>query len=298
MQEQHRVGIDYLEAATALLRRVRGMHPTAGLLEAADLHWWWRSPRCTDTLPQLFWFDDRGRPEAAVIATDWGDGIALDPIVMPGAAPDWVAHVLQRGLAHAGELGFEAVDVVVDRADRVTRQALAGHGFMVEDESTDDASASLSVASAWLVADVRPAISPLRAGYRLASRLDTRARAHHMVQRSGPDVEARLRETSLYRPDLDLVVLDRHEQVAAYGLFWFDPQTATGLVEPMRTEDAHQRAGLARHLLTTGLDLLARAGAGRIKLCFRPGNAAASGLYLGVGFEPDKQTVVLSRHTP
>ena len=45
--------------------------------------------------------------------------------------------------------------------------------------------------------------------------------------------------------------------VAAYGLFWFDPATATGLVEPMRTEDDHQRRGLARHVLTAGVDLLA-----------------------------------------
>jgi ribosomal protein S18 acetylase RimI-like enzyme len=78
-------------------------------------------------------------------------------------------------------------------------------------------------------------------------------------------------------------------------LFWHDPETATGLVEPMRTEDDHQRRGLARHLLTTGIDLLAEAGAERIKICYEPDNPAARGLYLSVGFEPDRQTVVYSR---
>jgi len=76
-------------------------------------------------------------------------------------------------------------------------------------------------------------------------------------------------------------------------VFWFDPDTATGLVEPMRTEDDHQRRGLARHVLTKGVDLLAAAGAKRIKVCFRPGDEAARELYLGVGFVPDKQTAVL-----
>src|SRR5215213_8551447 len=50
-------------------------------------------PRSTHNVPQLFWFDHLDRPEAAVIATDSGDRIALDPIVMPDATPDWVAHV-------------------------------------------------------------------------------------------------------------------------------------------------------------------------------------------------------------
>ena len=77
------------------------------------------------------------------------------------------------------------------------------------------------------------------------------------AERNNPDPEARLRQTSLYRPDLDLVVHDSGNDVAAYGLFWYDPETATGLVEPMRTEDDHQRRGLARHILTTGLDRLA-----------------------------------------
>jgi GNAT superfamily N-acetyltransferase len=258
------------------------------LYEAADLQWWWRSPRSTDVLPQLFWFDDVGRPEAAVIATEWRDRITLDPIVMPDATADWVAHVIERGLAHAGESGFEAVELEVDRADHVLREVLVGRGFAIGEDG---------YVETWLAADARPDISPLHDGYRLCSRLDTTPRPHHLIKRSGPDVEPRLLQTSLYRPDLDLVVLDRDDDYAAHGLFWYDPETATGLVEPMRTEDDHQRRGLARHVLTAGLDLLAGAGARRIKICFDPENAASKGLYLSVGFEPVAQTDVLSGRT-
>jgi GNAT superfamily N-acetyltransferase len=276
-REEIRTGAAYLDAATELLRRVRTAHPTAGLMEAADLQWWWRTPRPTDDLGQVFWFDDAGRPDAAMIATDWGDGIALDPILLPDATPDRVAHVVERGFARAGASGLDVVEVMVDRADDVMLTILAGHDV-----------------ETWMNADARPDVSPLAGGYRLASRLDTAPRPHHLIGRNGPDVETRLRQTSLYRADLDLVVLDRRDDVAAYGVFWFDPQTRTGLVEPMRTEDTHQRRGLARHVLTAGLDRLAGAGAERVKICFRPDNPASGHLYLDVGFAPVRSTVVLT----
>jgi GNAT superfamily N-acetyltransferase len=267
------------------MQRVRSAHPTKGLYEAADLQWWWRTPRSTDSLRQLFWFDNLGRPEAAVIATDWGDRIALDPIVMPDATPEWVAHVVERGLAHASESGFGVVELEVDRADDVMREVLFGHGFAIKEDG---------LVETWLAAEVRPEISPLHEDYRLSSRVDTMLRPHHMIQRSGPDVAHRLLQTSLYRSNLDLVILDRDDKNAAYGLFWYDPVTATGLVEPMRTEDDHQRRGLARHILTTGIDLLVEAGAARIKICFEPDNPASRGLYVSVGFESVKQTDVFS----
>lgn len=283
MREEHRVGIQYLEAVTALLQRVRSRHPSRGLYEAADLQWWWRVPRLTDRLDQLFWFDDHGRPEAAVIATAWGNQIALDPICLPDATPEWVTHVIERGLVHAGELGFETVQLEVDRDDPVTRKVLGRHGFTIKEQG---------LVESWLPAGDRPEVSPLPAGYRLLSRADSPERPHHMIGRGGPDVEQRLRQTSLYRPDLDLVIVDSDERNAAYGMFWFDPVTSTGLVEPMRTEVEHQRRGLARHILTSGLRLLTEAGADRVKVCFEADNPAAESLYLSVGFEPVKWTDV------
>ena len=288
LREELRVGIDYLEAVTALLQRVRGAHPTIGLYEAADLQWWWRAPRPTDTLGQLFWFDASGHPEAAVIITDWGDRIAFDPFVMPDATPEVVAHVIERGLAHAGESGFDAVELEVSQDDDVLRAVLPGHGFVMTEEGF--------IVESWLAADTRPEISELHEGYRSTTRLATMDRPHHN-QRSGPDMSQRLLETSLYRTDLDLLILDPDDKPAAYGVFWYDPSTATGLVEPMRTEDDHQKKGLARHVLTAGVDLLAKAGAERIKIVYEPDNPASGHLYRSAGFETVKQTDVFSRQT-
>lgn len=286
--EQMLAGRDYLAAVTSLLHRIRSAHPTDGLYEAADLQWWWRVERSTDDVGQLFWFDDLGRPDAAVIATDWGDRVALDPMVMPDATRDWISHVMERGLAHADALGFGTLALEVDPAEDALHAVLTGHGFADSDDE---------VIEAWLRAQDRSSISPLRDGYRLSTRLDTLDRPHHMLSpvRNHTDPEPRLRQTSLYRADLDLVVHDERGSVAAYGLFWYDPVTLTGLVEPMRTEGDHQRRGLARHLLTTGVDLLAAAGAERIKVCYDPANPASGVLYRSVGFEPVRQTTTYTR---
>lgn len=290
LREQPLIGLDHLEAVTTLLQRIRGAHPTAGLWEAADRQWSWRHPRSTDDIAQLFWFDGDGRPAAAVITTDTAHGVGFDPMFMPDATPDLVAHVVRRGLAHAAECGIEVVDLEVDRNDDVLRGVLFEHGFTIEGDG---------MVEAWLPTDARPEISPIDERYRLSTRAGRTHGPHHMTsaERNQPDPERRLRQTSLYRPDLDLVVHDRHGRVAAYGLFWYDPVTVTGLVEPMRTENDHQRRGLARHVLTAGVDLLARAGAERIKIVYEPDNPASGHLYRSVGFEPHRHTDTLGGPT-
>ncbi|MGB3734926.1 MAG: GNAT family N-acetyltransferase [Ilumatobacter sp.] len=287
-REERRAGVDYLDAVTALLRRNRRLHPTMGLFEAAELQFQWGVKRATDDLGQLFWFDELGRPEAAAIINSFSRWIQFDPIVLPGATPDRVAHVIGRGLAHADESGFDTVRLEVDRDDDASRDVLVERGFAIEEDGQIET---------WLAADARPDVSPLHDDYRLASRLETSTHPHHMAKRGGPDVEQRFHQTSLYRADLDLVVLDREGAHAANGLFWYDPELAIGVVEPMRTEDDHRRRGLARRILTAGIDRLVEAGATRIKICFEPENVAARRLYLDVGFVPVKQTDVYAGPT-
>src|SRR5450755_651740 len=81
----------------------------------------------------------------------------------------------------------------------------------------------------------RPQVPVLAAGYRLVSRAVDARQPHWLAARNGPDVEARLRQCSLYRPELDLAVEAPDGRAAGYGLFWADPVTRVGLVEPVRT---------------------------------------------------------------
>jgi predicted N-acetyltransferase YhbS len=108
--------------------------------------------------------------------------------------------------------------------------------------------------------------------------------------------KARLRQCSLYDPSLDLAVEAADGRVAGYALFWFDQTTLVGLLEPMRVEDEYQRRGLARMLLTNGLDRLGSKGARRLKVGFE--TDAARNLYLSAGFVQTSTDRLLVRPAP
>ncbi len=266
---------EYLAGVTTLLQRVRQEHPTKGVWDAADLQWWWRKPRPTDSWSHPFWFDASGEPVAAAVATDWGGRVGLDIIVVPTSPAELVEHVWHRGLALVDDTKPPSVEVMVDDDDSVMGSLLVEAGFV---PLTDKG------ASAWMRAEDRPLGFSDPDGYSLVSRVETGDTPHHFIARNGSGVAERLEQTSLYRPGLDLAMLDTTGEVAAYGLFWFDPVTQVGFVEPMGTNEAHRRKGLARHILISGIDRLAQAGATRIKINYEQDNAASSALYLDAGF--------------
>jgi GNAT superfamily N-acetyltransferase len=149
--------------------------------------------------------------------------------------------------------------------------------------------------TSWLDAARRPPVAPLPEGFRLRSRAEAGDRPHHFARRNGERVAERLAECSLYDPELDLFVEAPNGDVAGYGLFWPDPITRVGLVEPMRTEDEYQRRGLARHVFTAGVDRLASRGCERMKVSYWDLNPGAKKTYLGAGFQPDHSSRVYRR---
>ena len=270
VREKRVVGLDFLALATSLLHRVRAEDPTAGLWEAADLHWWWRTPRASDLTEQLFWVDDDG-PVGAVVLTDWQQNWSCDPIVLPHLREDALPLVWK----HALELVDHLPEVeVLARDDDVQLLAFLGHADF---QPTGERSGST-----WMAAADRSPVLPLPEGFHLVDRAQSQDEPHPMHRRHGSEVEMRLRETSLYDPELDLAVIAPNGDVAAYALFWNDFVTAVGMVEPMRTEDEYQRLGLARILLAAGCDRLAARGAQRLKVGFD--SEPARRLYVSAGF--------------
>jgi ribosomal protein S18 acetylase RimI-like enzyme len=272
VREVRASGLEYLALATELLQRARLADPVAGLWEAADLQWWWRTPRGSDSIDQLFWIDDEG-PVAGVVLTDWSRAWGCDPIVVPGAGVS-LALVWARAVEAIDALGLEAVEVLARDDDVELLDLLGSTGFVAGDERSG---------TTGMDAADRPDVAGLPEGFVLVDRAEGTTRAHPMRGRSGEGVEARLRQCSLYDPALDLAVETATGEAAGYALFWFDPVTKVGLVEPMRVEDAYQRRGLARALLTAGLDRLAQRGARRLKVGYA--TDVARGLYVGAGFD-------------
>jgi ribosomal protein S18 acetylase RimI-like enzyme len=264
-------GLEYLALVTALLQRARLADPEAGEWEAADLQWWWRTPRASDELPQRFWLEDEG-PVAAVVLTDWERTWECVPIVVPGLSSVPLEVVWEHAVGAIDSLRLEAVELVARDDDVELLNLLARSGF-----ARDQQRYGLT----WMNAGDRPAAAAVPDGYTLVDR-DRADGPHPMRRRNGEGVEARLRQCSLYDPGLDLAIEARDGRVAGYALFWFDPVTGVGLVEPMRVEEEFQRRGLARALLTEGLHRLAKRGAQRLKVGY--GTEAARRLYTGVGF--------------
>lgn len=279
-------GLDYLTGVTSLLQRVRNQHPTAGVWEAADFQWWWRKPRETDSWDQLFWFDDAGDPVAAAVLTDWGERLGLDILTLPGLAPDLRSAVWRRALESLDRAAPMPAEVAVDDADGLLVSLLESAGFVALPHKGG---------SAWMKAEDAPSISDLTEGYELLSRSQIGDTPHHMSAGIGEGVAERLQQTSLYRPDLDLVVADTSGDPAAYGLFWYDPVTTVGFVEPMETYEPHQRQGLARHVLTSGIQRLTQVGASRIRINYEQDNEASRTLYLDSGFAPTMTTSLYVR---
>ena len=265
-------GLEYLALATELLQRARLADPEAGLWEAADLQWWWRTPRPSDAIDQIFWIDDE-EPVAGAVLTDWGRAWGCDPIVVPGVSTVTLPTVWARALEAINALGLKAVEVLARDDDFELRGLLTDAGFAGADGRSGITSMN---------ARDRPDVAALPEGFALVDRGQATAGPHPMQRRSGESVEARLMQCSLYDPGLDLAVEAADGQVAGYALFWFDPVTEVGLVEPMRVEDAYQRRGLARAMLTAGLDRLAKRGARRLKVGYA--TDVARGLYVGAGF--------------
>jgi len=272
VQELRPSGRDALLLASALLRRARLADPQRGIWDAADVQWWWRRPRRSDGVEKPFWADARG-PVAGVLLTSWtDDSWQCDPIVVPRASGPEPEAMWERVLDEIRAHAEGRVAVPVQGGDPTFRDLAERSGLVPGERSS----------TAWMDAADRPRVQPLADGFTLVDRAQRSGSPHPMRRRNGEAVEKRLRECPLYAADLDLAVEASDGTIAGYSLYWYDPATSVGVVEPVRVEDAYQRRGLARAMLTAGLDRLAGRGAKRVKIGYE--TEAAAALYGSIGF--------------
>ncbi len=278
VREVTAAGFEAQMLATALLQRARRGDPEGGIWEAADVQWWWRAARRSDEVKKLFWVDDEG-PVAGVLLTSWSDDDwQCDPIVVLGASGVVLNDLWSRTLELASRHAPTGFTVPVNDDDRVFREMALQSGLAAGEQDN----------TKWMDAADRPVLSQPAEGFVLTDRTQRQNAPHHMQQRSGEHVAERLEECPLYDPELDLIFESTDGWVAGYSLYWFDPTTKVGLVEPVRVEDEFQRKGLARAMLSAGIERLAMKGAARIKVSCS--SDAACALYESVGFRQASTT--------
>jgi GNAT superfamily N-acetyltransferase len=273
VKEVRATGLDAVTLATSLLQRARLADPVAGMWEAADVQWWWRKPQRSDGVEQLFWLDDDGPVAGVLLTSSAKDSWQCDPVVVPDVSSCEPAVVWGRALEHAAEHALAGFEVPVSDGD-----------VFVEAARRSSLTPDYRDSTGWMDAADRPPVSAPADGFTLVDRTQRLDIPHHMRHRSGDMVRQRLEQCSLYDPALDLVAETTDGRVAGYSLYWFDPTTKVGLVEPVRVEEEFQRRGLASAMLTAGIDRLVARGADRVKISY--GSEAAAGTYQGLGFRP------------
>lgn len=254
--------------------------PNQGIWYAADVQWWWRRPRPTDDLALPVWFDEVG-PVAAAGLTAWNDTWQVDAFSTSSAIG--LEEVWNEALAAANQYATHALRLILPEQNHELMDLALASGFVLTDEISG---------TTWMNIDDRPEIKHVDK-FSITDRRSRTQFPHHMIARNGELVESRLQECSLYDPSLDLVIEDKDGNVAGYGLFWFDPMTQTGMLEPMRVEEDFQRRGLASFLIATGLERLAQRRAKSVKVGFE--SEAAASLYLGLGFVQTSVERLLTR---
>ena len=216
--------------------------------------------------------DDRG-PVAGAHLISWGENRwQCDVIVVPGTSTPSLEEVWARAEESVRQHVVGDLEMLLRDDDLALRRLAEAAGFVAGEWS----------GTSWMDAADRPAVRTMPEGFVLVDRAQRADAPHPMRVRNADTVAERLAQCPLYDPELDLAVETADGRDAGYALFWFDPQTSVGLVEPVRVKDDFQRRGLATTMLTHGIDRLVAKGATRVKIGF--GTDAAAAVYLGLGF--------------
>lgn len=276
-------GIEAVNLATTLLQRCRLADPFSGVFEAADVQWSWRIARESDEMEKVFWMDSDG-PVAGVWVTNTSGGEwQVDPIIVPQVRGVMVENVWDRVMNVVADRPNGKVVVPVSDDDAVLRELARASGLIVGDKDF----------TGWINAEDRLAPPQIADGFSLVDCSQREGRKHPLEGLNGDRVARRLQECLMYDPWLDLSIESTDGQIAGYSLYWFDPVTKVGLVEPVRVHDAFQRKGLALAMVIAGIARLVAKGADRIKVSWE--TEAAGALYLGVGFQEQSTTIWYSK---
>jgi GNAT superfamily N-acetyltransferase len=238
---------------------------------------------------------------------DWQARLWLDDDRLLGwawstgwAEPTGLSYELRTGYEHLFDemLGWSGASITTLKSgDEELGKALRAHGFQHDPEHP------------WirwnhrLLGDVdEPSVPP---GYRLSTMAEhgdfaSRAAAHRSAfapSRFTDEVYDTVRREAPWRADLDCVVLDEDDEVAAFALAWLDAPNRIGELEPVGVRTDRQRHGLGRAVSLFALQRLQDAGADAALVGSRgdDGHPGPRALYESIGFRELWRALVFRR---
>lgn len=202
-------------------------------------------------------------------------------------AADFLREMIAWAGGHLG--GDRAVETQVPSSDTPQQEALLSLGYRRTDRAPYQLNAQPLVDE--IPAPVLPpgaVVRPVR--HDDSAEVEARVALHREVwepSKFSAEGYARLRTKPVYRPDLDLVAVTPSGDLAAYAIVWWDPETTTGLFEPVGAAVAHRRQGYARAVMYEGLRRLRAMDASHAAVVSATDvkSEPARRLYAATGFE-------------
>ena len=271
--------IDDLRTATELLSAAwRAGSPLVAGTPAA-IEWWYALTNPDPLADHLRLWYDEDRP----IAWSWHEPPEIEWHVWSGERERDVAAFRTIVGTAAHEAGDGEVGVFAAEDDRASIEVLTALGFVA---------AGRQLSQFLCHPDDAPEPATLPDGYRIrglrgADEFPGRVAVHRAAfSRSRLDTEMyeRLLAAPHYRFEDDLVAEAPDGSLAAFALGWFDPDGRVAEFEPVGTHPDHQRRGLARALLTAGLDRFFDRGARTVQVYADAAEVPAEALYESIGF--------------
>ncbi len=102
-------------------------------------------------------------------------------------------------------------------------------------------------------------------------------------------------DANLYRPELDLLVVDGDNRVVAFALGWLDPASGVVELEPVGVHPDFHRQGLGRQICQATLRRARELGATRAVIGAESDNPASVGLYQSLGLAISIEIVAWAR---
>lgn len=284
-------GRDYLGMATAFLIACRRADPCGGLWDAADIQWWWREDDFQTPDHQRFFETADGAPRAMLLLSP--SYHTFDYELAPGEEDsDLGRRVIATGLAWLERLQRDPTvtsrpGFFLDGRHHALRRLAEAHGYR---GSTDPfVKTCMTLPSA-----LEPATLPGRYAVRPIQHEDIVHGHQPVLTTRHSDIE-RLDQASLYNPRHHLVVADEDNHAVAECIYWIEPTTRIGLIEPVVTHRAHRHRGLAKAMLTHALQDMADLGTTIAKVAHSSSNLPAANLYHSLGFRPHAELLYYTR---